>query len=415
MAEVKGANNLATSVAAIENLPVLKVADLEADPHGMFRRYRVARPFVGHEAGGYIVLRLADIVRLGNDPRTAASETAHPEMLGITDGALFDLFQYSMLTANGAAHRRRRSPFSRSFAARMIADLRPHVRRSSEELIDSWYADGQVEFVEQFASQLPARVIGDLLGLPRGDIPYFAKLVYEVTRFITHGVTPNGIPESEAACQQLRDYVERTLDDRRRVLRADFLSDFLATAEAAGELSPLEIIFQIVQLIVAGTDTTRVAAVTQVALLLQHRKQWDAVCRDPSLIPAAVAEAMRFEPSVASFGRVTTEDIEIGGAVLPARQFIRLSTMSGARDERAYERPDVFDIHRDDQTRLHPIFGAGAHRCLGEALARVELEESLAALTARIPQLRLDQAPTIKGRTGIRRVDTMRISWQLSS
>ena len=411
MAEVIGANDRA-ALAAVEDLPVLNVADLDADPHGMFRRYRAAYPFVGRETGGYLVLRHADIERLGNDPRTAASETVHPGLFGVTEGALFDFFEQGMLTANGAVHRRRRSPFSRSFAARTMADLRPHIRRSSEELIESWYADGQVEFVGQFAAQLPARVIGDLLGLPRADIPSFTKLVYLVTRFISASILPDEIPESEAACQQLRDYVEKTLEDRRRAPRDDFLSDFLAKADAAGELSPLEIIFQIVQLIVGGTDTTRVAIVVQLALLLQHREQWDAVCRDPSLIPGAVAEAMRFEPSVASFARVTTEDIEVGGAVLPARQFVILSTMSGARDEEAYERPDVFDIRRTDQPRLLPAFGGGAHRCIGEALARVELEESLAALAARIPQLQLDEAPVIKGHGGIRRVDTMRISWQ---
>jgi cytochrome P450 family 103 len=407
-----GANDSATALAAVEDLPVLKIADLDADPHGMFRRYRTAHPFVRHELGGYILLRHADVERIGNDPRAAASETAFPEMLGVTDGALFDFFQQGMLTANGAVHRRRRAPFSRSFAARTIADLRPNLRRSSEQLIDSWYADGQVEFVGQFAAELPARVIGDLLGLPRADIPSFTKLVYAVTRFISHSVTPDEIPGSAAACEQLRDYVEKTLDDRRRAPREDFLSGFLAKAEAAGELSPSEMIFQIVQLIIGGTDTTRVAITMQLALLLQHREQWDAVCRDSALIPGAVAEAMRFEPSVAAFARVTTEDIKVGDAVVPARQFVILSTMSAARDEHAYERPDVFDIRRTDQPRLLPIFGAGAHRCIGEALARAELEESLAALAARIPQLRLDEAPVIHGHTGIRRVGTMRISWQ---
>jgi cytochrome P450 len=411
MAEIIGANDRA-ALAAVEDLPVLSVADLDADPHGMFRRYRAAYPFVGHETGGYLVLRHADVERLGNDSRTAASETVHPELFGVTEGPLFDFFEQGMLTANGAVHRRRRAPFSRSFAARTMADLRPHIRRSAEELIESWYADGQVEFVGQFAAQLPARVIGDLLGLPRADIPSFTKLVYSLTRFISASISPDQIPESEAACVRLRDYVEKTLEDRRRAPRDDFLSDLLAKADAAGELSPLEIIFQIMQLIVGATDTTRVATVVQLALLLQHREQWDAVCRDPSLIPGAVAEAMRFEPSVGSFIRVTTDDIEIGGAVLPARQFVILSTLSAARDEAAYERPDVFDIRRTDQRRLSPAFGAGAHRCIGEALALVELEESLAALAARIPQLQLDEAPAIKGHGGIRRVDTMRISWQ---
>ncbi len=232
-----------------------------------------------------------------------------------------------------------------------------------------------------------------------------------MTRFVSHSVRPDEIPRSQSAARQLRDYVETALDDRRRAPRDDFLSDFLAKAEAAGELSPLEIVMQIVQLIVGGTDTTRVAIVMQVALLLQHREQWDAVCRAPSLIPGAVAEALRLEPSVASFVRVTTEDIELGGAVLPARQLVVMSTMSAARDEEAYERPDAFNIHRTGQPRLLPAFGAGAHRCLGEALARAELEESLAALAARIPQLQLDQAPTIQGHAGIRRVDTTRISW----
>ena len=411
MAEVIGANDR-VALAAVEDLPVLNVADLDADPHGMFRRYRAAYPFVRHETGGFLVLRHADIERLGNGSCTAASGTAHPGRFGVTEGALFDFFEQGMLTANGAVHRRRRSPFSRSFAARTMADLRPHIRRSSEELIESWYADGQVEFVGQFAAQLPARVIGDLLGLPRADIPSFTNLVYSVTRFISASILPDEIPESEAACQQLREYVEKTLEDRRRSPRDDFLTDFLRKADAAGELSPLEIIFQIMQLIVGGTDTTRVAIVVQLALLLQHREQWDAVCRDPSLIPGAVAEAMRFEPSVASYVRVTTEDIDMGGALLPARQFIILSTMSAARDEEAHECPDVFDIRRTDQPRLLPAFGSGAHRCIGEALERVELEESLAALAARIPQLQLDEAPAIKGHSGIRRVDTMRISWQ---
>ncbi|VIO65983.1 Cytochrome P450-pinF1, plant-inducible [Bradyrhizobium ivorense] len=411
MAEVIGTSDR-VALGAFDGLPVLNVADLDADPHGMFRRYRAAYPFVGHQAGGYLILRHADIERLGNGSGTAASETAHPEMFGVTEGALFDLFEQGMLTANGAVHRRRRSPFSRSFAARTMADLRPQIRRSAEELIESWYADGRVEFVDQFAAQLPARVIGNLLGLPRADIPSFTNLVYSVTRFFSSSIVPDEIPELEAACRGLRDYVEKTLDDRRSAPRDDFLSDFLGKADAAGELSPLEIVFQIVQLIIGGTDTTRVAIVMQLALLLQHREQWDAVCRDPSLVPGAVAEAMRFEPSVASFVRVTTEDIELGGAVLPARQFIILSTMSAARDGDAYDRPDVFDIRRTDQPRLLPAFGAGAHRCIGEALARVELEESLAALAARLPHLRLDEAPVIKGHSGIRRVDSMRISWQ---
>jgi cytochrome P450 family 103 len=397
--------------SSTEDLPLLTTEQLDADPHGIFRLYRRTHSLVAHEAGGYLVLRLADVERLSRDPRARASETAFPEMHSVIDGALFDTFRYGMLTANGDTHWRRRSPFSRTFAARMITELRPHIRRSAEELVDGWYADGQVDFLEQFAAQVPARVISDVLGLPRDDIPSFTKLVYQVSRFISFSFTPDEIPDIEAAARQLRDYVERTLAQRRRAPCDDFLSRFLAAAEAAAEMSPIEIIFQIVQLIVGGTDTTRVAIVMQVALLLQHHEQWMAVCRDPGLIPAAVQESMRFEPSVASISRTAAEDIEVGGAIIHAGKFVTLSSMSGMRDERAYDDPDVFNIRRVHQPRVHPIFGGGPHRCIGEALARAELEESLAVLTARIPQLRLDRAPAIKGHSGIRRVDTMRVSW----
>jgi hypothetical protein len=151
-----------------------------------------------------------------------------------------------------------------------------------------------------------------------------------------------------------------------------------------------------------------------VALLLQHREQWDAVCRDPSLIPGAVAETLRFEPSVASVSRVTLEDVELDGHVLPAGQFITLSTMSALRDGTAYEQPDCFNILRKDLPRMHLAFGAGTHRCIGEALAWVELEESLAALAARIPQMQIaGSLPTVRGHFGIRRIDRMHVTWRI--
>jgi cytochrome P450 len=251
------------------------------------------------------------------------------------------------------------------------------------------------------------------LGLPREDIPEFTALVYEVTKIFSFGLNPDEIGGIENALRQLRDYVDKVLEERRRRPREDFLSAFLAAATEAGELSPEEMLYQILPLIIGSADTTRVALAMQLALLLQHREQWAAVCHDPSLVPAAVTEAMRFEPSAAGTVRVARENIDVGGSVIPAGHLVVLSIMSAMRDETAYRRPDMFDIHRADQPRLHPIFGFGAHRCIGEALARAELEESLRAITARIPQLHLDAAPKIKGHYGVRRIDAaMRVFWK---
>jgi cytochrome P450 len=390
----------------------LTIQELEADPHAVFRRYRAITPFVAHEAGGYMVLRSGDVEQLVRDPRVRATETEYPEMRGITEGAIFDAFNHGMLSYDGAAHRRRRAPFTRTFAARLIAELRSHIRKIAEERVDGWRAEDEVDLVDRFAAQIPAQAISDLLGLPKADIPYFTRLVYSVSRFLSFTFMPEDLPEIEAATRELQDYVENLLSRRREAAGGDFLSAYLADADQKGELSPLEIIAQIVILIIGGTDTTRVAMAVQVALLLQHRDQWDAVRRDPALIPAAVAEALRYEPSVASVTRHTLEDIELDGRTLPAGQIVTLSTMSALRDERVYEQPDVFNIHRTDHPRLHLVFGGGPHRCLGEALARAELEEGLAVLTARIPHLRLaGDPPRLQGHFGIRRIGEMRVTW----
>jgi hypothetical protein len=103
MREGIGAVDLAGHRSATEDLPILTTERLDADPHGIFRLYRRTRSLVAHEAGGYFVLRLADVERLSKDPWARASETAFPEMHSVTDGALFDAFRYGMLTANGEA------------------------------------------------------------------------------------------------------------------------------------------------------------------------------------------------------------------------------------------------------------------------------------------------------------------------
>ncbi|WP_027581183.1 cytochrome P450 [Bradyrhizobium sp. Ai1a-2] len=394
-------------------LPVLTVKQLEADPHGVFRQYRRDHAVVLHETGGYFILRFSDLDRLGRDPRVGPSGTSFPESLGISSGAIFDLFEYSMIMADGDVHRRRRAPLSRQFAARAINEMRQSIRRTADDLIDGWYGDGEVDFIGEFAAKLPARIIADLLGLPREDIPEFTRLVYVVTKIFSFGLYLDEIGKIEKAAQQLHDYVETAVDQHHHRPREDFLSAFLAAAAEAGELSPQEILYQIMPLIIGGTDTTRVALATQLALLLQHREQWAAVCDAPSLVPAAVTEAMRFEPTGASTVRVTRENVDVDGTVIPAGQLVTLSMMSAMRDEATYHRPDIFDIRRTDQPRLHPIFGFGAHRCIGEALARVELEESLSAITARIPQLQLDTPPKITGHMGVRRIDAaMRVSWK---
>lgn len=341
---------------------MLTVGELEADPHGVFRAWRPRLPLVRHEIAGFVVLRARDVDRLMRDPRAQATETLSPRTRGISEGALFDIFAHGMLIANGPVHRRRRSPFTRTFAARMIEGLRPGILAAAEGLVRDWLPDSEVDLVARYAAQIPARTIAGILGLPQEDVPRFTHLAYEVSRVLSFMFGPEDIPDREAAAVALQDYVRAILEARRAAPQDDFLSRFLAEADATGELTPQEVTIQLVQMIISGTDTTRVAGAMQVALLLQHPEQWAAVRGDAGLIPAAVAEALRYEPNVGSAARVAREDIALDGHVVPAGSLMMLSTLSALRDEAAYMRPDAFDIRRADLPRQHPIFGGGAHR-----------------------------------------------------
>ena len=211
---------------------------------------------------------------------------------------------------------------------------------------------------------------------------------------------------------ELLHYVHELLRDRRARPREDFLSSYGAALDVSETLSHIEALVQIVTILLAGSDTTRGALTLQTSLLLEHREQWDAVCRDPALVPGAVLECLRYEPAVASFARVTIEDILLDDTLLPRGNVVSLSTMSAMRDSALYADPDSFDIRRNDHPKRHLVFGGGSHRCLGETLARIELEESLTALIDRLPDLQLDGSPaTAQGSGGIRSIKDVRVRW----
>jgi cytochrome P450 len=391
--------------------PTFSMPELDRDPHTLFRRMRLMTPFLRRDDGSYIAIRSGDVERLYGDTRTRQMERERLRSQGVTGGYLYDIIQHTMLYANGTAHRQRRAPISRAFALRLIAELRPAIRTRAHELIDGVAGRSEMDFVDEFAALIPAHIISEILGLNDEDSPAFMRWVYSISRAIC-SFAQSDIPDMEDAARNLTGYVQNLLADRRATPRLDFLSSYVLNVEE-GRLSPAEVISQIITVIIAGVDTTRAAMAIQVFLLLQHREQWEAVCTGGmSLIAGAVSEAMRYEPSVGSTPRFTLDDIEISGYLVPAGSVLSLSTLSAMRDPALYGDPDRFNIRRTDHPRRHMVFGGGAHRCLGEALARAELEEGLAALVERLPKLHLLGEPLrVSGHAGIRRISPMRVGW----
>ena len=173
-------------------------------------------------------------------------------------------------------------------------------------------------------------------------------------------------------------------------------------------LSADEARVQISSVILAGSDTTRMALCSTLAQLLRHPDQWAAFIADPDGLKANVAaEGLRYDPVIGSLPRVALQDFELGGAVIPKDAVIAPIIPAILRDPDVYAAPDCFDINRGDHPRYHPVFGAGAHRCLGEALARGELEEALAAFASLAQNAELITAPNLSGISGARSIDAM--------
>ncbi|MDK1374744.1 MULTISPECIES: cytochrome P450 [unclassified Sinorhizobium] len=393
--------------------PTLSFASLNAAPHEFYRELRPEFPFARREDGAFLVLRANDVQTLVSDPRTRQIETELVRARGIFGGPVMDLVSNSLLFSNGDTHRRRRQPLSRCFAFRMMESLRPNVRSLAEELVTLKLGDGVMKLRDDYAAAIPAITIAGILGIPRCDVPLFTSLAYRVSKVLTTSWTQDDLPDIEAAINELSSYVSSVIDDRRKRPRADFLSDYVASGDEAAGMSALEAVMQIVSVVLGGTDTTRAAIVIMVGLLLDRQDGlWRALRHQPAMVAAAVSESLRFEPAVASIPRLAVEDISLDGYVIPRGSPVLLSTMSALRDPEVFVDPDHFNLTRP-LGKWHPVFGGGEHRCLGEALARIEMEEALAALLSSPLSLELgDQQLSIYGHAGIRQVDELLVRWR---
>jgi cytochrome P450 len=390
--------------------PVLTYAELNSRPHQIFAEYRANMPFLKREDGAYLLLRGEDVQRFVKDPRTKQIETEYLSARGITGGPILEFLSKSMLFSNGDVHRRRRQPMTKCFSFRMMEALRPKVRVLAGNLLSKHLREDGLKLRDEFAAQIPAITIAAILGIPASDVQHFTALVYQVSRVLTTSWTDQDVPEMEAATAIFISYCEELIAERRKSPNDDFISEYVANVDREGELSPSEAVMQLASVILGGTDTTRAAIVIQTGLLLGQSDIWLRLKEDRRLIVPAVAECLRLEPAVGSIPRLAVEDIEIAGHVIPRGSMLILSTMSALRDPCVFPEPDVFSLERN-RPRWHPVYGDGEHRCLGQALAQIELEEALGALLDCMQELCLgDASLRVSGHAGIRNVDELIVS-----
>ncbi|MFI6001533.1 cytochrome P450 [Streptomyces sp. NPDC051366] len=291
----------------------------------------------------------------------------------------------ALLGVDDPVHNTQRRMLIPSFTLKRTAALRPAIRQTVDRLIDDMTARGpEAELVSAFALPVPSMVICALLGVPYEDHEFFEAQ----SRRLLRGPE---LTDVEDARSRINGYLA-DLIERKRTHRGDGLLDELVERRLeTGETDIDELVSLAAILLIAGHETTANMISLGTFTLLRHPEQLAELRADPSLISVAVEELMRFLSIADGMLRVATDDIEIGGVTVRADDGVIFSTSVINRDPAVFEEPDALDWHRP--ARHHVGFGFGVHQCLGQNLARAEMEIALGTLFARLPGLRLAAEP----------------------
>jgi cytochrome P450 len=275
--------------------------------------------------------------------------------------------------------------------------LEPRIRALVVELIEKFQADGKVEFVEQFAHELPTTVFLALMGWPIEDAPTFTEAT-EIAMNGKPGDTPEQAVQSRTdAAMQMFGYFMQVIGARRAAKEQGEALDDVTTAiidtpikDADGVermLTDEELARMFFLLLIAGLHTVQGTLCWMVSHFSTNTEQRDRVLADVAAIPAAVEEVLRFEAQVA-MGRRATKDVELGGVTIKADDQVVVLLCSANRDDSQFADAEALDVAR--MPNRHLTFGSGPHRCIGSHLARIELKIAMEELHKRIPDYRLD-------------------------
>jgi cytochrome P450 len=366
-------------------IPDLLDASSYADgpPYAAFAALRREAPVYWHPfaAGGgfYALTKHADVVAVSRDSALFSSARKGYMPAPEPDALSLEQTRLMLLGMDPPAHTRLRNLVNRGFTPRRVARLEPRIRRLCREIVDAALARGECDFVGDVAGELPSCLIAELLGIPQGD----GRKLYELTERMHSAGDPLA---TQQAVVEMFGY-SAGVRAQKRARPGDDLASVLLAAEIDGErLSDLEFDLFFLLLINAGGDTTRNLVASGMQALLDHPAELAALRREPSLLPAAIEEMLRFCPPVVQFQRTATRACSLRGVELREGDQLVIFYPSANRDEEVFAEPDRFDIRRAENP--HVAFGGGgSHFCLGASLARLEIRCLFEELLARVREV----------------------------
>ncbi len=382
-----------------------------ANPYPMYSRLREATPVYKTPLGVWIVTAFEEASFILNDKRFGKpvwNNVSSPEL----DRPTYNAVRHWMMFSNPPEHTRQRRHIIPGFSRKRIEAMKPRIEAIVDELIDSKFAQGKMEFIADFARPLPIIVTCDLLGIPIEDRHLFEGEKQLLTKLIG-GLHMS--PEELTACDQqivdIHKYFSRLIEAKRADPQDDLISLVAHKNDETMELSDIELVSNLYLLFLAGYETTSSFLGNAILRFFQNTDQLEKLKADLSLLSNSVSEMLRYENSILHVSRSALEDIELAGQSIKKGDVVWVSLAAGNRDPALYNNPDELDIERNAGKVLS--FGGGIHRCLGEYLARVEVEVAIEKILNRLPELKvmeLDQ-PMWSKSIVFRGLTTLQLKW----
>ncbi len=385
-----------------------------ADPYPLYHRLRSEDPVHWDPyLHAWVVTRYQDVLQVFQ--RFSADRTPTPEKLAAMGmeqlSPIARVMVRQMLFLDPPQHSRVRGLAAVAFTPRRVERLREHIQEITDRLVEAVIERGEMEVMEELANPLPAIVTAELLGVPTGDHQLLKRWSQDFAEVL--GNFQHNPDRAGRVLQSLEEMTAYFLAAVRKeaIEPTEGLINALTTAEVNGDrLTEAEVVANVIVTMVGGQETTTNLIGNGLLTLLRNPVELERLRADPTLVPSAVEELLRYESPSQHTARLAPDDVELGGRAIKRRQAVIAVMGAANRDPERFSDPDRLDLTREDNR--HVAFGWASHFCFGAPLARIEGQTAFATLLRRMPELRLQPGPiTWRQNLGLRGLTALPVAF----